>query len=208
VIDFDATPLDWSKGGGLLPAIVQHAFSGEVLMLGWMNAKALEITQCEARVTFWSRSRQCLWRKGETSGHVLDVQSIRADCDGDALLISVLPQGPTCHLGARSCFGEAETSPLLFLGELEALLRQRHDDRPAGSYTSNLFNAGVQRIAQKVGEEGVETALAAVTGDKDALLNESADLLFHLMALLRAQGMSLNDVARMLRQRHAPLVQA
>lgn len=195
--------LDWTKGDGLLPAIVQHWLSGEVLMLGYMNAEALAATRSGGRVTFFSRSRQRLWMKGETSGHVLAVKSIHADCDHDALLIAAEPHGPTCHLGASSCFGDDARPPLAFLGVLDALVAARARQRPAGSYTTQLFDAGVRRIAQKVGEEGVETALAAVVQDEDALLGEAADLVYHLIVLLRARGLSLADVAAVLAKRHA-----
>ncbi|WIG55555.1 MAG: Phosphoribosyl-AMP cyclohydrolase / Phosphoribosyl-ATP pyrophosphatase [Rhodanobacteraceae bacterium] len=196
--------LDWAKGAGLIPAIVQHCATGEVLMLGYMNAEALVVTRASGFVTFWSRSKQRLWKKGETSGHVLALTSIRADCDRDTLLIEAEPHGPTCHLGTPSCFGDAARPPLAFLGELDALVAQRHAERPAGSYTTTLFEAGIRRIAQKVGEEGVETALAAVTQDDDALKGEAADLVYHLAVLLRARGLSLADVAAVLAQRRAP----
>jgi phosphoribosyl-AMP cyclohydrolase / phosphoribosyl-ATP pyrophosphohydrolase len=197
----DLERLDWDKTGGLLPAIVQHAATGEVLMLGYMNADALAATRASGFATFWSRSKQRLWRKGETSGHVLAVQSIRADCDRDALLIGALPHGPTCHLGTSSCFGDDARSPLAVLAELDALVAQRFTERPAGSYATRLFDAGVRRIAQKVGEEGVETALAAVVQDDDALRGEAADLFYHLLVLLRARGLSLRDVATTLAER-------
>ena len=194
--------LDWSKGGGLLPVIVQHHSSGEVLMLGYVNAAALAETRGSGFVTFWSRSRQRLWRKGETSGHVLAVKSIRADCDRDALLIEAEPHGPTCHLGTSSCFGD-DVKPLAFLARLDALVAARETERPAGSYTTQLFDAGIHRIAQKVGEEGVEAALAAVALDDAAFLGEAADLVYHLVVLLRARGLSLADVAATLAKRHA-----
>lgn len=197
--------LDWQKGGGLLPAIVQHAASGEVLMLGYMNAEALAATQSKGLVTFWSRSKQRLWMKGETSGNVLTVRSIRVDCDGDTLLIAATPSGPTCHTGSDSCFGtRAEVRPPLgFLAELDALVASRHAERPEGSYTTKLFASGVRRMAQKVGEEGVETALAAVAQGDEELLGEAADLMFHLTVVLRARGFGLADVAAVLAARHA-----
>jgi phosphoribosyl-ATP pyrophosphohydrolase/phosphoribosyl-AMP cyclohydrolase len=195
--------MDWSKGDGLLPAIVQDCASGEVLMLGYMNAEALSATQASGFVTFWSRSKQRLWRKGETSGHVLAVTSILADCDHDALLIRARPHGPTCHLGTSSCFGDSVRLPWAFLGELDALIAQRDAARPRGSYTTTLFEAGVHRMAQKVGEEGVETALAGVAQDDDALLGEAADLIYHLAVLLRARGRSLANVVDVLEMRHA-----
>lgn len=196
--------LDWAKGGGLIPAIVQHCVTGEVLMLGYMNAEALAATRASGFVTFWSRSKQRLWKKGETSGNVLAVKSIQADCDGDTLLIQAESHGPTCHLGMSSCFGEDAKPPLAFLAELDALVAQRNAERPAGSYTTELFEAGIRRIAQKIGEEGVETALAAVAQDDAALKGEAADLVYHLLVLLRARGLSLADVAAVLAQRHSP----
>ena len=201
--DNDLERLDWSKGGGLVPAIVQHAATGEVLMLGCMNADALTATRDSGFVTFWSRSKQRLWKKGETSGHVLAVESIRADCDRDALLIEANPYGPTCHLGTSSCFGADVEPPLAFLARLDGLIAAREAERPPGSYTTHLFDAGVRRIAQKVGEEGVETALAAAIQDDAALLGEAADLIYHLIVLLRARGLSLSDVTALLAQRHA-----
>lgn len=191
---------DWSKG--LLPAIVQDADSGLVLMLGYMNEDALSATRASGRVTFWSRSRQRLWTKGETSGHHLELVSIAVDCDADTLLVLARPQGPTCHNGTRTCFGEFPGPDLAFLGELAKLIERRHAERPAGSYTTKLFEAGTRRIAQKLGEEGVETALAAVAQDAQALLGEAADLVYHLTVLLRDRGLDLADVARLLQARH------
>ena len=191
--------LDWQRSGGLLPTVVQDADTLRVLMLGYMNAEALQATLESGRVTFFSRSRQRLWTKGEGSGHFLDLVDIRADCDGDTLLVLARPHGPTCHLGRASCFPE---SPADFLAELDALVALRERQRPAGSYTTELFDAGTRRIAQKVGEEAVETALAAVAQDDAALLGESADLLYHLIVLLRARGLSLADAASTLYERH------
>jgi phosphoribosyl-ATP pyrophosphohydrolase/phosphoribosyl-AMP cyclohydrolase len=200
--------LDWKKGGGLLPAIVQDARSGAVLMLGYMNAEALAQTQQGGKVTFYSRSKQRLWMKGETSGHHLLLRSVRADCDNDALLIQAEPIGPTCHQGTRSCFGDGSEPGHAFLAVLDSLVAQRARELPGGSYTTALFQKGVRRIAQKVGEEGVETALAATTGDDAELLDESADLLFHLIVLLRARGKSLSDVVDRLRSRHGAVATA
>ncbi|MES2404243.1 MAG: bifunctional phosphoribosyl-AMP cyclohydrolase/phosphoribosyl-ATP diphosphatase HisIE [Pseudomonadota bacterium] len=200
----DDDDLDWAKGVGLVPAIVQHCATGEVLMLGYMNAEALAATRASGFVTFWSRSKQRLWKKGETSGNVLALKAIHADCDRDTLLIEAEPHGPTCHLGTSSCFGNAALPPLAFLNELDALIARRDAERLAGSYTTTLLEAGVRRIAQKVGEEGVETALAAVAQDDHALKGEAADLVYHLLVLLRARGLSLADVAAVLAQRHAP----
>ncbi|HET7561289.1 MAG TPA: bifunctional phosphoribosyl-AMP cyclohydrolase/phosphoribosyl-ATP diphosphatase HisIE [Rhodanobacteraceae bacterium] len=195
--------LDWAKGDGLLPAVVQHWRTGEVLMLAYMNAEALAETRRSGRATFFSRSRQRQWTKGETSGHFLEVKAIGVDCDRDTLLISAQPHGPTCHLGTSSCFGSGACPPLAFLAELDELIAARATERPDGSYTASLFEAGIRRIAQKVGEEGVETALAAVVQDDAALLGEAADLIYHLTVLLRARGKSLADVADVLAQRHA-----
>ena len=191
--------LDWAKGDGLLPAIVQDAGNLRVLMLGYMNAEALAATQSSGHVTFFSRSKQRLWKKGETSGNVLELVSIQTDCDNDTLLVLARPHGPTCHLQRASCFADA---PASFLADLDALVAQRERERPSGSYTTALFEEGIRRIAQKVGEEGVETALAAVVQDDTALLGESADLIFHLLVLLRARGLSLQDVSSLLQQRH------
>ena len=199
----DTRRLDWAKGDGLLPVIVQHWLSGEVLMLGYMNVEALAHTQNTGQVTFYSRSKQRLWTKGESSGHVLVLKSIRIDCDADTLLVQAEPHGPTCHLGTSSCFGEGVQPPLGFLAELDALVAQRHAERPLGSYTTTLFEGGLRRMAQKVGEEGVETALAAVAQEDHELLGEAADLIFHLTVVLRARGLSLADVAALLANRHS-----
>jgi phosphoribosyl-ATP pyrophosphohydrolase len=199
----DLSRLDWPRGGGLLPAVVQHWLTGEVLMLGYMNAEALAVTRASGKVTFWSRSKQRLWMKGESSGHVLALKSIRVDCDADTLLVQADPHGPTCHLGTSSCFGEDARPPLGFLAELDALVAERHAERPPGSYTTSLFEGGVRRIAQKVGEEGVESALAAVAQGDEELLGEAADLVFHLTVLLRARGLSLADAVAVLAKRHA-----
>ena len=187
----NALSLDWERGGGLVAAVVQDAASGRVLMLGYMNPEALEETRRSGLVTFYSRSRRRLWTKGESSGNALEVVSLSRDCDGDALLVQARPRGPTCHTGARSCFEEA---PAGTLDRLDALVAAREQARPPGSYTTSLFAAGVRRIAQKVGEEGVETALAAVAQDDDALLGEAADLTYHLLVLLRARGLGLQDL--------------
>ncbi len=197
---FDPAGLDWNKGDGLLPVVVQDASNLRVLMLGYMNRDALDVTLASRRVTFFSRSKQRLWTKGESSGHVLELVSVDVDCDNDTLLVQAHPQGPTCHLQRSSCFPSA---PSAFLADLDALVARRERERPADSYTTRLFEGGVRRIAQKVGEEGVETALAAVAQDEAALLGESADLLYHLIVLLRARGLSLADAIEVLRERHA-----
>ena len=202
-IDFDPDRLAWDKGDGLLPAVVQHAADGRVLMLGYMNRAALTQTLVGGKVTFYSRSKQRLWTKGESSGHVLKLVSIHTDCDADSLLVLADPVGPTCHRGTDSCFGDAAAPPLAFLGRLDALIAARERERPAESYTTRLFEGGVRRIAQKVGEEGVETALAAVVEDDEALRGEAADLVYHLIVLLRARGLGLDAVAETLATRHA-----
>ncbi|KRG40691.1 phosphoribosyl-ATP pyrophosphatase [Stenotrophomonas panacihumi] len=191
--------LDWGKGDGLLPVVVQDAASLRVLMLGYMNAEAQAATRASGQVTFYSRSKQRLWTKGESSGHFLEVVSIDQDCDDDTLLVLAHPRGPTCHLGRASCFPDA---PGNFLGTLDALVAERERERPAGSYTTSLFEKGTRRIAQKVGEEGVETALAAVAQGDEELIGESADLLYHLLVLLRARGLGLADVLQLLETRH------
>lgn len=191
--------LAWEKQGGLLPAVVQDADTLRVLMLGYMDRAALQATLDTGRVTFYSRSRQRLWTKGETSGNHLALVTIEADCDADTLLVQARPHGPTCHLGRDSCFSRA---PSAFTAELDALIADRQRKLPAGSYTTRLFEDGVRRIAQKVGEEGVETALAAVAQDDDALLGEAGDLLYHLLVLLRSRGLGLREVESLLAQRH------
>ena len=190
--------LAWDKQGGLMPAVVQDADTLRVLMLGYMDRSALHATLASGHVTFFSRSKQRLWVKGETSGHYLDLVTVEADCDSDTLLVQARPAGPTCHLGTQSCFA---TAPGSVLAELDALIASRERERPVDSYTTRLFDAGVRAIAQKVGEEGVETALAAVVQDDGALLGEAADLLYHLVVLLRARGLSLPQVSAVLAAR-------
>ncbi|GAA0909198.1 bifunctional phosphoribosyl-AMP cyclohydrolase/phosphoribosyl-ATP diphosphatase HisIE [Rothia nasimurium] len=197
-----ATIPDFAKGDGLVPAIVQHARTGEVLMLGYMDEAALAKTRESGLVTFYSRSKQRLWTKGETSGDVLALVDLKIDCDADTLLVRALPAGPTCHTGTTSCFGDDVAPRLGFLAELDALVASRHAERPEGSYTTKLFDGGIRRMAQKVGEEGVETALAAVAEDDDALLGEAADLVFHLMVVLRARGIGFERVVQKLASRH------
>ena len=196
----DPEALDWKKGDGLLPAIVQDADGLRVLMLGYMDRAALAATLDSGLVTFFSRSKDRLWTKGETSGNALELVSIRADCDADALLVLARPRGPTCHLQRESCFADA---PAGALAKLDALIARRESERPGGSYTTRLFEGGVRRIAQKVGEEGVETALAAVAQDDAALLAESADLAYHLLVLLRARGLGLAQLEQVLTERSA-----
>jgi len=196
-----AGTLDWDKAGGLVPLVAQHAHDGRVLMLGYVNRDALALTLETREVHFWSRTKERLWRKGETSGHVLQLVSIAADCDSDALLAQVLPAGPTCHRGTASCFdGASRAHP--WLNELEAIVASRAAAEPKESYVARLLDAPVSRRAQKVGEEGVEVALAATSGDADALRGEAADLLFHLIVLLRGSSLSLADVVGELALRH------
>ena len=202
----DRARIDWHKGGGLVPAIVQDAASGAVLMLGYMNAAAFDATLERGRIVFFSRSKQRQWEKGETSGHHLQLVDWRLDCDGDTLLLLAQPTGPVCHTGTLTCFGDEALSAatrLSFLVQLEQLIAQRRADRPEGSYTTRLFAQGPRRIAQKVGEEALEVALAAVAEPDEALLAECADLLYHLLVLLQARSLELDAVIEHLRRRHA-----
>ena len=217
--------LAWEKGGGLIPAIVEDASGGGVLMLGYMDRAALDRTFETGRVTFWSRSRGRLWTKGESSGNRLEVVALAADCDGVSLLVTARPSGPVCHTGTASCFSgagalpcgrgfrpdalsqpgigaEAPPTGAAFLAQLDRIVERRERERPDHSYTSKLFADGLPRIAQKVGEEAVETVLAAVTGTEEDLLDESADLVFHLLVLLRVKGLGLADLSARLAQRH------
>lgn len=198
--------LDWTKGDGLLPAIVQDVRSGSVLMLGFMNPEALRTTLTRRRVTFWSRTRRALWTKGETSGNFIDVDSVTMDCDRDTLLVIGRPLGPVCHTGAPDCFpGHRATAAteLAFLEKLETIIAGRIADAPESSYTAKTYARGPLRMAQKVGEEGLEVALAAVGQDDAHVVSESADLMFHLLLLLKSRGLGLRDVVRELEQRHA-----
>lgn len=196
----DADKIDWEKSGGLVPAVVQDARSLRVLMLGYMNREALQATVDTGFVTFYSRSKQRLWKKGESSGNVLRLKELRGDCDSDALLVLAEAQGPTCHTGQVSCFGESQGAELSVLADLAATIRERRKNPVSGSYTAELFASGISRMAQKVGEEGVEVSLAAVTGS-DTLAGEAADLLYHLMVLLEAKDMDLSDALEVLYRR-------
>ena len=202
----DIDGLAWERSNGLLPAIVQHATTGAVLMLAYMNREALRATLDRQRAVFYSRSRQQLWEKGATSGNTLQVLDVRQDCDGDTLLISAVPAGPVCHTGTTTCFGDESASDaerLAFLAQLEQIIAERIAESPEGSYTAALYARGVRRMAQKVGEEGLEVALAAA-GEPDAqLIGEAADLLYHLLVLLRGRQLRLQDVITELRERHA-----
>jgi len=202
----NAEQIDWDKGAGLVPAIVQHAQTGAVLMLGYMSREALQATLERGRVVFYSRSKQRLWEKGESTGHTLTLKEIRVDCDQDTLLVTALPAGPVCHTGTTTCFGDApqsEAGRLAFLSELEAIVASRIQSGEDGSYTARLVARGVRRVSQKVGEEGLEVALAGAGEDDPHLVSESADLLYHLLVLLRARGLTLEQVVAELASRHA-----
>ncbi len=202
----DLAALDFDKGAGLLPVVVQHAATGTVLMVGYMNEEALRATLLRRRLVFFSRSKRRLWEKGETSGHFLELAEIRADCDRDALLITARPHGPTCHLGTASCFGDEPVTAgerLGFLAALEEVIERRIAERPEGSYTARLFAQGPKRIAQKLGEEGLEVALAAAADTAEQVIAESADLLYHLLVLLRSRGLPFERVVAELQSRHA-----
>ncbi len=196
--------IDWEKVDGLVPAIVQDFHSAQVLMMGYMNRDALVKTAESGNVTFFSRSKSRLWTKGETSGNVLQLKNIALDCDNDTLLVKVAPIGPTCHTGTTTCWdGDSQQeSQMVWLYQLEQLLAQRKNADPDASYTADLYARGTKRIAQKVGEEGVEVALAATSGDKAELVCESADLIYHLLVLLQDQGLSMSEVVDKLRERH------
>jgi phosphoribosyl-AMP cyclohydrolase / phosphoribosyl-ATP pyrophosphohydrolase len=195
--------LDFDKyADGLVPSIVQDAASGEVLMLGFMNAEAVEATRTSGRVTFYSRSKQRLWTKGETSGNFLELVSLSPDCDADTLLVKAKPHGPTCHTGSATCFGETDR-PLDFLYGLEKIIASRRNASPSESYVARLFEKGLNKIAQKVGEEAVETVISAKDEDPEAFKNEAADLLFHLLILLNEKSVTLKELSALLENRHS-----
>jgi phosphoribosyl-ATP pyrophosphohydrolase/phosphoribosyl-AMP cyclohydrolase len=194
--------LDFEKTGGLIPAIIQDHLTGKVLMLGFMNEEALAQTKATGLVTFFSRSKNRLWTKGETSGNTLQVVNVLADCDADTLLIKAKPAGPVCHTGSDTCFGEENEEAILFLKYLQTFIAQRRETMPEGSYTTSLFAAGINRMAQKVGEEAVETVIEATNGTPDKLVSEASDLLYHLIVLLTAKGLRLEDLSRELQRRH------
>ena len=197
--------IDFEKCGGLVPAIIQDADTKTVLMLGYMNQEAYEKTLSTGLVTFYSRSRQCLWTKGETSNNFLHLVDIKVDCDNDTLLVKVHPDGPTCHKGTDTCWGEEnEASPLLFLTELSNFIEKRHQEMPEGSYTTSLFRDGLNRMAQKVGEEALELVIEAANGTNERLVYEGSDMLYHLIVLLTHKGLRIEDMAAELRERHNP----
>lgn len=197
--------IDFDKQGGLVPAIIQDNTTKNVLMLGYMNRKAYEKTIETGKVTFWSRSRKCLWTKGETSGNFLNLVSIKSDCDNDTLLVKVNPTGPACHLGTDTCWGETnDTNPLLFLTELQDFINKRHEEMPEGSYTTSLFKDGLNRMAQKVGEEALETVIEATNGTNERLIYEASDMFYHLIVLLTSKSLRIEDIAKELQVRHDP----
>jgi phosphoribosyl-ATP pyrophosphohydrolase/phosphoribosyl-AMP cyclohydrolase len=204
-VSVDPARVDFAKGDGLVPAVVQDADTGAVLMVAYMNREALDQTLARRRGVFYSRSKQRLWEKGETTGHTLDVVDVALDCDADTLLVSARPRGPACHNGTLTCFGDEPRSAataIAFLAKLESVIAQRATEQPDASYTAKLLAKGINKVAQKVGEEGVETALAGVNEADDKLTGEAADLLFHLLVLLRARNVSLARVVDELARRH------
>ena len=197
--------IDFEKMGGLVPAIIQDAKTKNVLMLGFMNQEAYEKTLATGKVTFWSRSRNQLWTKGETSGNFLNLVSIQNDCDNDTLLVKVNPIGPTCHTGTDTCWGEEnKQNPLLFLTELQNFIEKRHEEMPEGSYTTRLFKEGINKMAQKMGEEALEAVIEATNGSNERLVYEGSDMLYHLIVLLTSKGLRIEDLAKELRTRHDP----
>lgn len=197
--------IDFDKMGGLVPAIIQDVHTKNVLMLGYMNEEAYQKTLESGKVTFFSRTRQRLWTKGEESGHFLEVVSIKNDCDNDTLLIQAIPHGPTCHTGADTCWNEEnKANPLFFLSELQTFIEKRHAEMPEGSYTTSLFKDGINRMAQKVGEEALEAVIEAVNGTDERLIYEGSDMLYHLMVLLTSKGLRIEQMAEELITRHNP----
>ena len=194
---------DFDKMDGLIPAIIQDNHTQKVLMLGFMNQEAYEKTLATGKVTFFSRTKQCLWTKGETSGNFLEVVSVKSDCDNDTLLIQAHPTGPVCHTGTDTCWGEKNEQDILFLKELQDFIDKRHEEMPENSYTTSLFKSGVNKMAQKVGEEAVETVIEACNGTDERLIYEGADLLYHLIVLLTSKGYRIEDLARELKERHS-----
>ena len=198
--------IDFDKMGGLVPAIIQDADTRQVLMLGFMNREAYDKTVATGKVTFWSRSRQTLWTKGETSGNFLNMVSMAVDCDNDTLLVKVHPDGPTCHTGTDTCWGEENTpvNSLQFVSDLQDFIEKRKEEMPEGSYTTRLFRDGIAKISQKVGEEALETVIEAISGPDDKLIYEAGDMIYHLLVMLTARGLRIEDIAEELRRRHDP----
>lgn len=197
--------INFEKQNGLVPAIIQDSVTLNVLMLGYMNEEAYKKTVSTKKVTFYSRSRKCLWTKGETSGNYLELVSIKTDCDNDTLLIRAIPHGPTCHTGTDTCWGEDnKKNPVLFLTELQDFINKRHEEMPENSYTTSLFKDGIERMAQKVGEEALEAVIEAVKGDNKRLIYESSDMLYHLIVLLTSKGLRIEQVISELAERHQP----
>jgi phosphoribosyl-ATP pyrophosphohydrolase/phosphoribosyl-AMP cyclohydrolase len=194
--------LDFDKAGGLIPAIIQDNKTNKVLMLGFMNEEAYRQTRETGKVTFFSRTRNCLWTKGETSGNFLSVKQILTDCDKDTLLIKAIPSGPVCHTGNDTCFGEQNREDVMFLKHLQNFIEQRRQEMPEGSYTTSLFTKGVNRMAQKVGEEAVETVIEATNGTEEGLIYEASDMIYHLIVLLTGKGLRIEDLSRELMKRH------
>ncbi len=197
--------INFEKQNGLVPAIIQDSVTLNVLMLGYMNEEAYKKTVSTKKVTFYSRSRKCLWTKGETSGNYLELVSIKTDCDNDTLLMRAIPHGPTCHTGTDTCWGEDnKKNPVLFLTELQDFINKRHEEMPENSYTTSLFKDGTERMAQKVGEEALEAVIEAVKGDNKRLIYESSDMLYHLIVLLTSKGLRIEQVISELAERHQP----
>lgn len=196
--------LDFDKMDGLVPAIIQDSRTLKVLMLGFMNKEAYEKTVETGKVTFWSRTKQRLWTKGETSGNTLTVVDIKADCDNDTLLIKAIPAGPVCHTGNDTCWDEKNENPIMFLSELQRFIEKRHEEMPEGSYTTSLFKSGCGRMAQKVGEEAIESVIEAMANNNERLIYEASDMIYHLIVLLTSKGLKIEDLAQELQKRHDP----
>lgn len=196
--------LDFDKMDGLVPAIIQDSRTLKVLMLGFMNKEAYEKTVETGKVTFWSRTKQRLWTKGETSGNTLTVVDIKADCDNDTLLIKAIPAGPVCHTGNDTCWDEKNQNPIMFLSELQRFIEKRHEEMPEGSYTTSLFKSGCGRMAQKVGEEAIESVIEAMANNNERLIYEASDMIYHLIVLLTSKGLKIEDLAQELQKRHDP----
>lgn len=196
--------LDFDKMDGLVPAIIQDSRTLKVLMLGFMNKEAYDKTVETGKVTFWSRTKQRLWTKGETSGNTLTVVDIKADCDNDTLLIKAIPAGPVCHTGSDTCWDEKNQNPIMFLSELQRFIEKRHEEMPEGSYTTSLFKSGCGRMAQKVGEEAIESVIEAMANNNERLIYEASDMIYHLIVLFTSKGLKIEDLAQELQKRHDP----